>query len=247
MKLGIDNFEQFKIFFDVIYDITDLIELQLYQSHMFCSILDKSHSRFMTVEYKAEFFSLYEVDEVESVTVFAEDLHKIIKSVNNVDNVLLETNDNYMICKVESRNGNSRVFEFVLPAEYIESPQPPSLTLPVALKLSLSDLKQGIKDLKIVGSDIVKFVVSENQLNILAGTEITTNYSYNCAVDVSVDWNMSSMFSLGYIEQLLKFEKINKTVELKLGNDYPLVYSFEDDIMGVKVSGLIAPRLEIED
>ena len=149
MLLEIDNFEQFKVFFDVVYDITELVELQLFKTHMTCSILDKAHVRFMSVTFQSDFFSSYEIDDVESVTLFAEDLHKIIKSANKIDTVILMTNEDHLVCKFESNNGNSRVFEFVLPADYIESPQPPSISLPVAFELNLSDLKQGIKDLKI--------------------------------------------------------------------------------------------------
>lgn len=247
MLLEIDNFEQFKVFFDVIYDITDLIELQLFKTHMICSILDKAHTRFMSVTFKSDFFAVYEIDDVESVTLFAEDLHKIIKSANKVDNVILQTNDNYLVCKFESKNGNSRIFEFVLPAEYIESPQPPSLSLPVKFDLDLNDLKQGIKDLKIIGSDIVQFNISENIVGLTAGIETSANYSSNISTEIECEVSSVSRFSLDYIEQLLKFEKINKTAKLSIGNDMPLLYSFEDEIMGVEVKGLIAPRIEVED
>lgn len=246
MLLEIDNFEQFRVFFDVIYDITDLIELQLFQTHMKCSILDKSHTRFMNVEFKKDFFPVYEVDDVESVTLFAEDMHKIVKSANKIDNVIIETNENYLICKFESQNGNSRIFEFVLPAEYIESPQPPSLSMPVSLMVNLKDLKQGINDLKVVGTKEIQLNVQKDLLSITAGTETSTNYIYNIIVDNESDEKMSARFTLEYIEQLLKFDKINKTVKFGIGDDYPLLYSLEDEIMGVKVNGLIAPRIEVD-
>ena len=245
MLLEIDNFEQFKVFFDVVYDITDLVELQLFSDHMTCSILDKAHTRFMTVEYKKEFFSVYEVDDVESVTLFVEDMHKIIKSASKIDNVILETNENYLICKFESKNGNSRVFEFVLPAEYIDSPQPPSIPLPVSFKLQLNDLKQGLKDLGIIGSSEIIFTFNNGLLSLTSGTEVSANYSSNIRVDVDAE-PFSAKFSMEYINQLLKFDKINKTVEFKMGDDLPLLYTFEDDIMCVKVDGLIAPRLEVD-
>ena len=246
MFLEIDNFEQFKIFFDVVYDITELIELQLFKTHMTCTILDKAHTRFMSVEYKADFFASYEIDDVESVTLFADDVAKIIKSVNKIDNVILETNDDYLICKVESRKGNSRVFEFVLPAEHIESPQPPSLELSTRFIMNLDDLKQAIKDLKIIGSDVIQFNVVNNLVSVIAGVETTSNYAYNIITDVDVEGGITAKYSLSYLEQLLKFDKISKNGEFRLETNYPLLYSFEDETMGVNVKGLIAPRLEVE-
>ena len=244
MLLEIDNFEQFKVFFDVIYDITDLIELQLFNTHMVCSILDKAKVRFMTATFKSDFFAVYEVDDAESVTLFVEDLHKIIKSANKIDNVILCTNDDYLVCKFESKNGNTRVFEFVLPAEYIDSPKSPSISLPVSFDLKLSDLKQGINDLKVVGSDEIQFSISDGFLNITAGVETTTNYAYS--IPMNVEGSMSSKFSMDYISQLLKFDKINSTGKFNMGDDYPLLYSFEDEIMGVKITGVIAPRIEVD-
>ena len=246
MLLEIDNFEQFKIFFDVVYDITDMIELQLFQEYMSCSILDKSHSRFMTATFKKDFFAVYEVDDTESVTLFAEDLHKIIKSAGKVDNVLLRTTDTHLVCKMESKNGNSRIFEFVLPVEYIESPQPPSISLPVTCEINIDDLKQGIKDLKIIGTDEIEFHATRDLVGLTAGTEVSTNYVYNIVLDLDTDYDIVSRFTLGYIEQLLKFDKISKVGKFSLGGDSPLMYSFEDDIMGVEISGLIAPRIEVD-
>ena len=247
MLLEIDNFEQFKIFFDIIYDITEFVELQLFRDHMICNILDKGHTRFMSAKYNREFFSVYEVDDAESVILHTDDLHKIIKSASKIDTVILQTNENYLVCKIESNNGNSRVFEFVLPSEYVESPQPPSIDLPVELDLKIDDLKQAIKDLKILGTDELEFSISNQLLSITAGTEITTNYVYNIPSDIEVDYPFSSRFSLDYIDQLLKFSTISKTGKIEIGDDYPLLWSFEDDIMGVEVKGLIAPRIEVED
>ena len=246
MLLEIDNFEQFKVFFDVVYDITELIELQLFKTHMTCSILDKAHVRFMSVTFQSDFFSSYEIDDVESVTLFAEDLHKIIKSANKIDTVILMTNEDHLVCKFESNNGNSRVFEFVLPADYIESPQPPSISLPVAFELNLSDLKQGIKDLKIIGSNEIQFNISNNLLSLTSGIETTTNYSSNIPITVECKYPISARYTMDYIEQVLKFEKIDKIGRIQLNGDMPFVYEIEDEIMGIKVKGMIAPRTEVD-
>lgn len=245
MILEIDNFDQFKIFFDVVYDITDLIEFQLFDDHITCSILDKAHTRFMSVTFNSEFFSLYEKGDDESVTLFADDLHKIIKSASKLDNVFLETNDTYLVCKLESNNGNSRIFEFVLPSEYIESPQPPSMELPVMFDLELQTLKQSINDLKIIGSNEIMFQTSPDTLSISSGMEVTTNYV--STISIPTEESISARYSLEYLEQLLKFNKISKTGFFQLGDNYPLLYSFKDEIMGVEVTGMIAPRLEIDD
>lgn len=245
MILGIDNFEQFKIFFDVIYDITDLIEFQLFDDHVTCSILDKTKTRFMSVTYDEDFFAVYEKGDENSVVLFAEDLHKIIKSAGKINYVLFETNENYFTCKFESTNGNSRVFEFVLPFEQIDSPQPPSINFSVMFELDLRDLKQSINDLKVIGSHEILFKTVGKTLNISAGVEVTTNYVSIINLPNSCE-DKSSRYSLEYLEQLLKFNKISQRGLFKLGDDFPLVYSFKDEGMGVEVTGMIAPRLQVD-
>jgi len=245
MLLEIDKFEQFKIFFDVVYDITEFVELQLFEDYMTCSILDKAHTRFMSANFSKDFFASYEVDGAESVTLFSEDLHKIIKSARKIDNVVLMTNEDYLVCKMESDNGNSRVFEFVLPSEFIESPRPPSIPLPISLTMDVEILKQGVKDLKTLDSGEIQFNVVNGNFSITSGNEIQANYSSNADIEGTFDTDSVSRYSLEYIEQLLKFEKLSKVVELKTGDDYPLVYSFKTD--GIEIKGLIAPRIEVED
>lgn len=242
MLLEIDKFEQFKIFFDVVYDITEYVELQLFEDYMVCSILDKAHTRFMSANFSKNFFASYEVEDATSVTLFSEDLHKIIKSVSKIDNVVLMTNEEYLICKIESDNGNSRVFEFVLPSEFIESPHPPSIPLSISLKVDVGILKQSVKDLKTLNSGEVQFNVIDNNFSVTSGSEIHGKYSSSLPLEESFEENSVSNFSLEYIEQLLKFEKLSKVVELKLGNDFPLIYSFKND--DIEIKGLIAPRLE---
>ena len=83
-------------------------------------------------------------------------------------------------------------------------------------------------------------------VSITTGIETTTNYVSNIPTDVEVDSPVSSRFSLEYVAQLLKFDKISKVVEIKTDNNFPLIYSFKDEIMGVEINGMIAPRVEVE-
>lgn len=247
MNIVIDNIEQFKNFFDVVYDeSSELIELQLHPDRMVCTILDKTKTRFFHVEYSATFFDVYDVDDMDSIIVFVEDLHNLLKSCNKKDTLYLEVNDPYLIAKVVSDVGNSRVFEFVLPSDFIESPVPPHAEFPSVLEVNVGDLKQSVKDISLIGSDLYIFNCTGDVLSITTDKDIATKYANNIIVDFKKSDTVSSGFTLEYIAQMLKFDKISKKVELKLGHDLPVWYSFEDNIMGVKVSGMIAPRISEE-
>ena len=254
MNIVIDNIEQFKAFFNVIYDMSsELVELQLYVDRMVCTMLDKTKTRFFHCEYDAKFFDVYSVEDMDSVVIFIEDLYNLLKSCNKTDVLHLEVNESYLIGKIESPNGNSRVFEFVLPMDFVDSPVPPHAEFPTVFKVGVGELKQSAKDISLIGSDLFIFRADEDALNILTDGNIATKYSnrvmveFEKPINTNVEKSVTSGFTLEYVSQMLKFDKVSKTVKIKLGQDLPIFYTFEDEVMGVRVSGMIAPRTSEDD
>ena len=244
MKIVVDNIKQFKNFFDVIYDMaSEAIELQLFPDRMVCNVLDRGRTRFNHATFNKDFFDEYEVDDVESMTVYVDDFYKLLKSCNDKDTLILEINDPYLIGKIISDNGNSRIFEFVLPSDFIDSPNAPNMDLPTILECDVGDLKQCVKDIGLIGSGLFQFNVTDENLIVTTDSDLATKYASTIDVDFEKSEVVSSMFSIEYINQMLKFDKITKTVKLELGNDMPLFYVFQDTLMGVTVTGMIAPRM----
>lgn len=249
MQIVIDNIEQFRNFFEVIYDSSsELLELQLFQDRMVCTVLDKTKTRFFHVVYESTFFDVYDVDDVESVVVFLDDMYKLLKSCNKKDTLMMEINDPYLSTKVMSENGNSRLFEFVLPTDFIDSPVPPHIELPAVFEVGVGDLEQSVKDIELIGSDLFTFVVSDDGLTVMTSPDVATRYANVINIDMENECGqISASFTLKFIKQMLGFKKINKTVELKIGDSMPVFYTFKDNIMGVTVNGMIAPRISTEE
>lgn len=249
MNIVIDNIEQFKVFFDVVYDMaSDLIELQLHPDRMTCAMLDRGKTRFFHITFEDEFFNTYAIDDTNSITVFIEDMHNLLKLTNKSDVLYLEINDPYLIAKVESKTGNVRVFEFVLPNEFVESPVPPHAEFPVIFDVDTNVLKQSVKDISLIGTDLFVFNVNDGSLTMTSDNTSSTKYA--SVIEIDCDSSMDSIrsgFTLEYVAQMLKFDKISKKVKLKLGNNFPVFYTFEDSIMGVSVTGMIAPRIPEEE
>ena len=167
-----------------------------------------------------------------------------MKSVNKKDTLYLDVNDPYLVAKIESENGNTRLFEFVLPSEFVDSPVPPHAEFPAVFEVDVTTLKQSVKDIGLVGTDLFVFMVNENKLTLTSGKYSTTNYANTVDIELENEtMPVSSGFTLEYVAQMLKFDKISKKVKLKLGSDMPIFYTFEDPIMGVSVNGMIAPRI----
>lgn len=249
VNIVIDQVEKFRTFFEVIYDMSsESLELQLHPDRMVCSILDRTKTRFFHVEYDASFFDKYDVEDVDSVVIFIEDLYKLLKSCNRTDVISLEIKDPYLIAQVESDKGNKRIFEFVLSSDIVNSPVPPHAEFPVVFEMDVGDLKQSVKDIKLVGTDLFTFMVNDETLTLTSSSDSSVNYANQIDIELDnpVANPISASFTLDFIAQMTKFEKISKTVKLKLGDDLPLFYYFKDNLMDVTVTGMIAPRISDE-
>ena len=250
MKLVTSNIEQFKIFFDVVYDVaSETIELIFYHDRMTCAVLDRGRTRFFYVEYEMKFFDEFNVDERASICVSIEDMFKLLKLANKTDTLTLTFTDEKMIAELESPQGNKRFFEFAMPGDYVESPQFPNVDLPYHMEVDSSVMKQSVKDIGLVGdTDIFQFVLSEDSLTLMADTEsdITSHSSVKYAQVIdNIEGNMDTLsvrFTLNYIKQMLNFDKISKMVSIDISS-MALIYKFTDEIMGVTVNGMIAPRM----
>lgn len=254
MEIVIDNIEQFKNFFDVIYESSsDSLELRLFPDRMVCGVLDRSRTRFFHAEFKEDFFDVYTIDDLESVVINIDDINLLLNTCNKTDTLSLEINDPYMVAKISSENGNSRVFEFVLPTDTVDTPSTPHLDLPFEFKCDISNIKQSVDDItkitNIAGQDLFVFNIINKELNITTSDDTNTKYVNIIPVtfEKESDENVASQFTLEFIKQMTKLNKISKEVTIKLGNDMPMFFTFEDALMSVKISGLVAPRISEEE
>ena len=241
MKLEISDIEPIKNFFDVIYNDASEVELKLDHEKLTINLLNKGHVAFYNLEISKDFFIKYDT-EVESVLVFVEDFYKILKSANKDDILYLESNDSYLICKFE--NGyNSRIFELPLAEDYSDAPLPPSIDYAGTFDVDLNELKQSINDLdKIVKTYKFKIHTQENKMYVTAPPDSMTNYCQT--LDIDSDEICDVIVDIKYMQELLKLNKINKTVTLNMGNGIPLSWTIMSNDELVKVSGLIAPIIE---
>lgn len=216
-----------------------------------CSVLDRGRTRFFYVEYDSKFFDLYDVEEVQSVCVFLEDIYKLLKLANKTDTLSLVFKEDVFVAELIS-DGNKRMFEFILPIDFIETPNFPNASLPYKLDLSIKEMKQSVKDISLLGNHIFQLVLSRDTVTLMSDNSAESSefssvkYAQVIESEVDIDDVFSIRFNLDYISQMLKFNKISKEVSIEV-SEQALFYKLEDDIMGVCVRGMIAPRVEIEE
>lgn len=242
MLLEISDIAPWKTFFDMIYDGSNIIELRLDQDKCKISLLNNSHVAFYDVEYSKDFFDNYEVEDVESVLIFVEDFYKILKSSTKNDVMSLSSTDSNLIVTFENES-NRRVFEIPLGEDYGQSPTPPSIDYQGSVMVSLEDLKAPVNDLdKIVKTDRFKMILNDNSLKIISPDDSLTQYKHE--IDVESNNTGNVIINIDYISQLLKLDKVNKVVELKIGDGIPLSWNITSPLEDVRISGLIAPIIE---
>lgn len=252
MKIVTSNIEQFKIFFDVVFDVaSDTVELKFYPDKMVCGVLDGSRARFFYVEYEMKFFDEFDVDRVGSEYISLEDINKLLKLCNKTDTLTLEINDDKMIATVESTNGNTRLFEFVLPSDYtyLDTPAFPDVSLPYSFEFDTKDIERSVKDIELIGIKIFQFVIGSDNVTFMSdgvGSYNQTNYAHVIPMETDAEEVLAVKFSLDFIKQITKFSKISKNVLIDIG-EQALIYKFDDELMGVTVRGMIAPRIEEEE
>ena len=242
MLLEIYDIKPLEIFFDMIHDSSNIVELKLTSDMLSCNLLNKSHVAFYGVEYSKEFFDAYDVGNDETLLIFVDDFYKILSNAHKNDSLTLSSDESSLKCVFE-HDDNRRVFELPLAEDFGESPAPPSIDYDGYFEVNLSDLKQPVVDLdKIVGTDRCKMFVSDYKFSIKSSNDTMTKYLQEIDIDDDVTGNV--VVNNSYIRELLKLSKICNTVKFGVGDNIPLSWNIEYFNGLVKYYGLIAPIIE---
>ena len=240
--LGIDNIKIFSIFFDVVLEYQETVELFANETGVKISLLDRSHSCFYEVFYENDFFEYFEVEGNEVISLFIEDLQKILKTARKGEVLTLSSNEQFVIAKFE-KGDSKRVFELVQSENFGETPPAPSIDLECSFITDMDDLERTFKDLDIIKTNAINFAVKGDSL-ILSTTE-TAQTRYSHTIDVICENSAVSRYSINYLKDIVKFKKIDPLVSIELGDSMPLIWSCETNHMVVR--GLVAPLMEVED
>lgn len=242
--LEISDIDSWKNFFDLIFDSSTIIELKLDQEKCKITLLNNSHVAFYDAEYDREFFDTYEVDGAESILVYVEDFYKILKSASKDDTLILESYDDILKIIFE-HDMNRRVFEIPLGEDYSTIPPMPDIGYNGSCTVLLKELQKPCNDLdKIIKTNKFTCNVHDGHMHITSPKDSMTQYEQ--IFDTDEDFTGQVIVDVAYIQQVLKLSKIDKVVELYLGDGVPLKWKVVSPMEDVSISGLIAPIIEEE-
>lgn len=247
IRVDIFDVKTFKCFFDAVSD-TETLQLIFNTHGLSISLLDKSHICFYNIEYDAAFFDEYSVNESTEVLVDAYEFNNILQSSKN-ETVALEIDDyiNFIFTNVKS-NVERKIRITPVDSEY-NLAIPPRVDNPSSVSINFNTLKQAFNDIdRLCGMDRCKFIIDDDGFfHITVVNGLGVDYDVEC-YDAEVEGSVcNSIYSLEYLQTLLKFQDISDIVVLDLGEDTPLKWYITSSDCLVVCTGLLAPRLEQED
>ncbi|MBC5792521.1 MAG: proliferating cell nuclear antigen (pcna) [Nanohaloarchaea archaeon] len=238
---------------DSMKTISDLISEGLFQlTEDGLKLVAADPAMVALVDFKIEkdVFETYELDEEEKVGLNLENLYSILRRANSGDTITLELEEDESKFHIKMQNGSTRNFSLpILNLSEDDIPDTESLNqFNVDADLETKVLESAIKDAMVVG-DSVTVSADDSSINIVAeGDQSNVDFTITEGSEgvMEIDGSeASSMFSLDYLSSMVKAKKLSDTVELRLGDDFPMRLNFEVPEKA-RLSFVLAPRIEEE-
>lgn len=239
-KLELSDNAIFKTVFDSIASIIDEVTIIFDSEGMRLNALDRSHITFVTLELKPEVFDSYQCDVPEKVAVDCDKFNRILKKCKTSDIILLTVDEGNFI--VTFQGDATRRFKIrVIDTEY-ETQVPPNINHNINIKVPSTMMQDALNDM-LIFSDKLRLLIDENYLKIISDGEfgdVDIKYLHGENIlEVA-----QSVYNIDKLKDIFKASKFSKECKIGLGNDMPIVVTFELPTGDGRVKYLLAPRLE---
>lgn len=231
-----------KSLIDSLSTLVDEAKFQISPEGLQVLAVDAAHVAMVDLTLSKAAFKNYEADEME-LGIDIDKLSDAVRLASADDEVEFNLEEEGLL-RLDIGNLTRRMT--LVDTSGMTDPKIPDLDLPVRIKMPADELERGIKAAEGV-SDHVALTAMEDGFELSAEGDMDT---VNLALDektlleLDVDEESRSLFSLDYFSNMVKVAKSAGTVELRLGNDYPVRLKFEFANGEGKVTYLLAPRIE---
>ena len=246
MICSFNRVDEFNVFFDLVSNSCETIELNFNPEGVIANVLNKSHVCFYNLKINEYFFIDYNVKENISLLIDCNEFHAIIKQLKNYNTIVLNKEEN--ILEIIGLKEDNRIrFTLHLIDDNYSSPVPPAIDYTANCEIPLSDLKNASEIIeKVCKTDRFKVICSETKgFEISSPVDAMTGYNQTIHANITGDGEI--VVNNSYISELNKLSKLNKNIEFKLGDgNIPLGWSISNEVEDIIINGLIAPILEEE-
>ncbi|MDY6769028.1 MAG: proliferating cell nuclear antigen (pcna) [Candidatus Nanohaloarchaea archaeon] len=193
-------------------------------------------------------FDAYECDDPAKVGVNIEDLYSIVRRAGSSERLELELDEDASKLHVRMHNGSERSFSLaLLNLDEEDIPSTDDLDFSVAADVTAGVLDDAVGDASVVG-DAVTLQADEDAITLQAEGDNSTvetkiRAGSDGVMDLEAEGAVQSMFSLDYLNKMIKAKKLADTVHIRLGDDFPMRLEFQvPDTL--QLSYVLAPRIE---
>lgn len=208
--------------------------------------MDPAHVALVDFELKKEAFDKFEVKESLVLGLDLDKFNTILKRAGADDKISLAFDEENNALRIKFKNSSTRTFNLPLIDVPEEELKVPNIDFPSVIEISPSIIDEGIKDAKII-SDHVTLKANEQFLYISAKGDlgnVEVKVAKEEAIQFETKKECKSMFSIEYLEDMIKASEIADSVKISLGDNVPVKMDFLAP--SARLSFLLAPRIESE-
>ncbi len=237
MRCVINDIAAFKQCFKGLGVLCDSIDFICETDGIRLEILDKSHITFVKATFKESFFTEYENDKPEIYSVDADEFEKVLKKVKG-DELVLEFDESLTIT-----NGGKRFVLYLMDVEYNAHPGMPNIPYAYNVDIPYGFLKESLADCGMYSIQTV-ITTKDNVLTFNAdGTLGEYSNSYETTKDLEP---CRTKFSIEKLK-IMQTDKISEYVNIKTGNDLPILLTAMNLSEDLTMQMMIAPWVDKEE
>lgn len=239
MKLVLNETKSFKNIIDSVEKVLEEIKIMIDSEGLRFRGLSKSHVCFTSVEFKSTYFYDFECEEPQTWYLDTNELLKIFKRIKSSD-VLEITNDESTVT-FKFIGTSERVFKIKMLDEDYMSQELPNISFPLDDFINFKEFKESVKDVSLYSDKIV--LKTENNCLFLSSESDFVDYKAKLDFFNECNDNYKVIVNISWLEMFFKIGEIGD-LNIKFGNNLPLLLSMSDISSDVEIVYLIAPIIE---
>jgi proliferating cell nuclear antigen len=188
-------------------------------------------------QIEKDVFEDYELDEEEKIGLNLENLYSILRKANSNDTITFKIGEDDSQFHIIMESSSTRNFSLpILNLSEDDIASTDQLEFSVDVDMETKVLEDSIKDALVVGDSVT---VSSDGDSLSIQAEGDDADGINSLEGTSA----RSMFSLDYLNSMAGAKKLSDTVQIRLGEDLPMILNF-DVPEKARLSFVLAPRIE---
>jgi proliferating cell nuclear antigen len=244
MLLKLDNP---KILADAISVISDLVlevKAKVTKQGFEIIAIDPANVALVILKIPASAFSQYDIDKEEEIGLNLEDFKQVLRRIST--SLIIEKKEN--ILKIKTQDRAKRAFSLALIDVEQEERKVPELNFETKIEMPSTTFSEVINDALIV-ADSASFITNKQDNSFIVEARGTLNRAkteFNSdEIKLEVQ-DSKAKYSLEYLAKFVKASKIAQKLSINFSNDYPARFDFFNPDTNIKLSFILAPRVEEE-